>query len=143
MNAELRSQSRRFFREEKGTASIEFAIWVPTVAAILLLVTDLALCLFAYMQMSDVARDTARRVSVGDMTLAEGKAHVDSRLPNYGVFQVSVTEVGTSDIAVAIEGNNISPFVGTLDLLSVGKMSVTHQTRMEGGVASSSATPTT
>lgn len=143
MAGQMLHKLRRFHREDAGTASLEFVIWVPTVAAMLVLVADLALCLFAYTHMWKVARDTTRLVSVGEIAVDEGKSYIQAKLPNYGVYQVSVTEVGTSDISVSITGNSISPFIGTLDLLSVGTMGVTHTTRMEGGVAANNTAPST
>lgn len=129
---------RRFVREEDGTATLEFVIWVPTFAAILLLAADLALSLFTYSRMWDISRETARRVAVGEIAIDQAESIVNGLLPNYGTFEVSVAENDDKNVAVAIQGISVSPFVGTLDLLRSQNMVVVHAARMEGGVTNES-----
>jgi len=58
---------RRFLQREDGNATFEFVLWLPLIAGIIVGSFDLNRVLFAQSQMWEVARETARRVSVGEL----------------------------------------------------------------------------
>lgn len=66
---------RRFLRDDKGSATIEFILWVPVIVALLVLVIDATTIFITHAEMWNVARDTARRMAKGDLTEAEAEAY--------------------------------------------------------------------
>lgn len=65
----------RFLRDETGSATVEFILWVPLIVALLVLVVDVSTIYITHTEMWNVARDTARRMAKGDLTAAEAEAH--------------------------------------------------------------------
>ena len=54
-----------FFRDERGSETIEFVLWLPLTCALLVTVIDAATLYLTYAEMENVARDTARRMTTG------------------------------------------------------------------------------
>lgn len=67
--------SDRFLRDEKGSVTIEFILWIPVIVALLALVIDVTTIYITHTEMWNVARDTARRMAKGDLTPAEAEAY--------------------------------------------------------------------
>lgn len=65
----------RFLRDETGSVTIEFILWVPVIVALLVLVIDVTTIYITHTEMWNVARDTARRMAKGDLTAAEAEAY--------------------------------------------------------------------
>ncbi len=57
-----------FQRNEDGSATIEFVLWVPIIFSLVLLATDVSIAFMRQSQSWQVARDTARIVSRHGMT---------------------------------------------------------------------------
>ena len=57
-----------FLRDEKGAVTIEFVLWVPIFVGLLVFVTDASIIYLTHSEMWSVARDTARRMSTGEIT---------------------------------------------------------------------------
>ncbi|MFT6773041.1 MAG: Flp pilus assembly protein TadG [Paracoccaceae bacterium] len=51
-------------RNDRGTATLEFVLWLPVFVTIIALVTDLSFIYTTNANMWDAARDTARRMAV-------------------------------------------------------------------------------
>lgn len=65
-----------WLRDERGAQTVEFVLWVPIITALLLLVADAATLYITHNEMWNVARDTARRMSTGQLASAEeAEAH--------------------------------------------------------------------
>ncbi len=60
-----------FLRDEHGSATIEFVLWIPVYVIILVAVTDASILYLTHTEMWNTARDSARRISVGAMTAAD------------------------------------------------------------------------
>lgn len=58
-------------RDERGAQTVEFVLWVPIITALLLIVADAATLYITHNEMWNVARDTARRMSTGQLASAE------------------------------------------------------------------------
>lgn len=66
----------RFRRDERGSASIEFVLWIPILIPVLLLTIDATTLYQIHSEMWNVARDTARQLSDGDiMCPADAKTY--------------------------------------------------------------------
>jgi len=59
---------KAFLRQENGSSSIEFVLWVPLVLAILLLIVDASMLFMSRTHAIRVLQDTNRLYSVGQFT---------------------------------------------------------------------------
>jgi hypothetical protein len=63
-------------------SAVEFALVAPLLLALLLGIIQFGTIFFTYNTMSQVGRDTARRMAVGELTtISEAQAHATSLLP--------------------------------------------------------------
>lgn len=66
----------RFRRDETGALTIEFVLWVPIILGVLLLVVDATTMYITHSEMTNVARDTVRRMVTGViLTTDEAEAY--------------------------------------------------------------------
>ncbi len=83
---------RSCWRSERGVAAIEFALAMPFVLLVLSGIIQFGFVLFLQSHVADVARDTARRAAVGELTQAEAVQFAQDTLLNWGVtYTVDVT----------------------------------------------------
>ena len=61
----------RFLRDEHGTMTIEFVLWIPLLMAVAIFVLDVTTIYITHTEMWNVARDTARRMVTGAVTTEE------------------------------------------------------------------------
>ena len=74
----------RPWRDERGVAAIEFAFVIPVLALLLTGIIQLGALLFLQSNMGDVARDTARRLAVGELTEANAPSFAEAQLVTWG-----------------------------------------------------------
>jgi len=80
-------------RGEAGVAAVEFALIMPVLALVLTGIIQFGMLMFAQNQMTNVARETSRRIAVGELTNAAAQQYAQDSL----VFQ-------SANFAVAITG---------------------------------------
>jgi len=85
-------------RSERGVAAVEFALAIPFVVLVLSGIIQFGFVLFLQSHVADVARDTARRAAVGELTQAEAEQFAQDKLLNWGV---------TYDVVVALNGTDV------------------------------------
>ncbi len=86
------------WRDARGVAAVEFAFVMPVLVLILTGVIQLGLLLFLHGNMGDVARDTARRLAVGELTAANAPSYAEGQLVNWGgTFTVTPTMPNPAD----------------------------------------------
>lgn len=56
-----------FSRDERGAQTIEFILWVPVLVALVIILVDAATLYLTHTEMTAVARDTARRMTTGEL----------------------------------------------------------------------------
>jgi len=91
-----------FLRDDRGSQTIEFVLWLPITAALLVIISYASILYTTHTEMWNVARDTARRMTTGlfDVTgvldEAAAEEYAQSQLKLYEVFDagylVEVTE---------------------------------------------------
>ena len=115
---------RRLWRDDSGVAAVEFAFVVPILVLLLTGIIQFGAVLFIQHNMGETARESARRVAVGAMTVPQAEQFVDDHLVNWGTtFDVSVTVVPDpadpteSDVSVVITAPMSE--VALLDILGV------------------------
>lgn len=92
----------RFRRDENGNATVEFVLWLPLIAGIIVGTFDLNIVLMTQSNMWQVARDVARRVSTGELTASSGQAYALEQL-NYMGFEYGVDITDGDDVVVQIQ----------------------------------------
>ncbi|NIP76283.1 MAG: hypothetical protein GTN90_09985 [Xanthomonadales bacterium] len=104
---------RDLLRDERGAQTVEFVLWVPLIAAMVTLVVDTATLYRVHAEMWAVARDTARRMSSGQITTElaaenyaasmlfdyEGEYTIDATYDAANMMQV-VISIAHSDASV-------------------------------------------
>ena len=107
---------QRFVRREDGAALVEFAIVLPLLMLILFSILAWGYSLSLLDAMYSAARQTAREVSVGQISVAQAQSETRADLANWDwntsdgrSFLVSATEVGVSggtDVRVVVVASN-------------------------------------
>lgn len=86
---------RRFLLEdERGSAAIEFVIWLPLFTMILGVITDVSMLFNMHARMFDAARDVTRQVAVSVLSAEEAET--------YG--RALFSRDGSVDVDVQVEG---------------------------------------
>ncbi len=97
-------KTSRFLRDERGSATIEFVLWVPVFVIILVAATDATVLYLHHTEMWNVSRDVARRVAVGDMTEADAAAAVQNEMFLYSrAYTVATSNSTALDVKIQIQ----------------------------------------
>lgn len=120
---------RSFRRDEGGSTTIEFVLWVPLLFTLLLFATDVTLAFMRQSHVWQVSRETARIVARHGMDEAAAETFAQEK----GAMGTSIPEVDVSfegmDVVVtmSLEASSLTPF-NTLGLLLGDRVSsrVTH-----------------
>lgn len=95
---------RRFWADEHGTATIEFVLWVPVFATILVAAIDATVLYLHHTEMWNVSRDVARRVAVGDISEADAAQIVEEELYLYSsAYHVATSDPAHLDVQIMIQ----------------------------------------
>lgn len=93
-----------FLRDDQGSATIEFVLWVPIFVVLLVATTDATILYLHHTEMWNVSRDVARRVAVGDMTEAEAVNVVQSEMFLYSsAYTVATSQPTDLDVQIVIQ----------------------------------------
>ncbi len=94
----------QFLRDEHGSATIEFVLWVPIFVVILVAATDATVLYLHHTEMWNVSRDVARRVAVGDMTEADAYTAVENEMFLYSrAYTVATSNSTDLDVQIMIQ----------------------------------------
>ena len=94
----------QFLRDEHGSATIEFVLWVPVFVVILVAATDATILYLHHTEMWNVSRDVARRVAVGDMSEADAVDVVGNEMFLYSrAYTVSTSDPADLDVQIQIQ----------------------------------------
>lgn len=128
----------RPWRDERGVAAVEFAFVVPVLALLLTGIIQLGALLFVQSNMGDVARDTARRLAIGEITAAAAPSYAEGQLVNWGgTYTVTPTMPNPADpndrnvtvqISVPIADASLVDIVG---IFQTGNMTASSTIRQE------------
>jgi hypothetical protein len=105
-----------FLRDDRGSQSIEFLLWVPIFVALLIIVMDTTTLYITQTEMENVARDTARRMIRGlPPAAAETLALGAMSLRDYPYTVRATFDMDTgAEVTIAMQ---------TADMLIVGYLS--------------------
>lgn len=94
----------QFLRDEQGSATIEFVLWVPVFVVLLVATIDATVLYLHHTEMWNVSRDVARRVAVGDMTEDQVAQVVQDELFLYAdSYWVATSQPTDLDVKIAIQ----------------------------------------
>ena len=94
----------QFLRDERGSVTIEFVLWVPVMAVILVAATDATVLYLHHTEMWNVSRDVARRVAVGDMSEADAATVVQNEMFLYSrAYTVATSDPTDLDVRIMIQ----------------------------------------
>lgn len=127
-----------FWHERHGVSAVEFAFVLPIVVLLLGGIFQFGFAFFMQGHMSEVARETSRRVAVGEFTQSEAISFAQSSLINPGVtYDVTVTLPDPSDpndremqVDISAPLKEISP-IDILGLFQDGDLTTSVTRRME------------
>jgi Flp pilus assembly protein TadG len=106
-----RARLIRFGREHSGSITVEFVIWIPVFLVIMGFIADATSLYLMQADMWNVARDTARRMTTGQLSAPAAQTYAASALlyPNRP-YTVTATQ-GTDDVVeISIPVQNASIF---------------------------------
>ena len=120
---------RSFPRDEDGSTTIEFVLWLPLLVALLLFATDVTLAFMRQSHAWQVSRETARIVSRHGMDEAAAEAFAREKgTTGAGVPEVDVSFDGMDVVVtMSLDASALTPF-NTLGLLMGDRVTtrVTH-----------------
>jgi hypothetical protein len=98
---------RALWRDRDGAAAVEFAFILPILLLLFSGIVQFGSIMFLENHMTNVARETSRRVAVGELAQDDAKKSAQQALINWGVtYEVLITPSsaggGNDDITVAI-----------------------------------------
>ncbi|MGI9393641.1 MAG: TadE/TadG family type IV pilus assembly protein [Boseongicola sp.] len=112
--------SRNFIKREDGAALAEFAMVLPLLMLVLFTILSWGYSLTLLDSMYDAARQGARQVSVGQMTIVQAEnateTELENRWPNQ--FTVNITEPGgTNDVVANVTTSNFFQIMAFIPFL--------------------------
>ncbi len=113
---------RALWRGRDSAAAVEFAFIVPILLLLFSGIVQFGSIMFLENHMTNVARETSRRVAVGELAEADAESSAQQALVNWGVnYDVDVVSVdvggGNQDITVTISLPMAEPAL--MDVLGV------------------------
>jgi Flp pilus assembly protein TadG len=111
-----------FGREERGVSAVEFALVAPLLIALLLGIIQYGSLFLVQTRMNDAARDTARRLAVGDLaTEAAAEQHARALLADWSAdFTATAKLPNPPDHDVVVTITVPMADAAMLDLVGVG-----------------------
>jgi len=92
----LRSACRAFLRHERGSVAVEMGMCSILFVLLITGMISFGSVFFIQGHMADAARDTARRVAMGQMTPDQAESFAQGRLVNWGMtYTVTASNDGT------------------------------------------------
>ena len=124
-----------FLRDDRGSQTIEFVLWLPIIGALLVIISYASILYTTHTEMWNVARDTARRMTTGlfddgvtgvmDEAAAEDYAQTQLRLyeflgSGYDVTATEDTVAETMTVVITLgvsDGSFDAGFFGAFSLV--------------------------
>ena len=102
---------RAFISDDRGTATIEFVLWVPVYVILLVAVTDASILYLTHSEMWNTARDSARLISVGAMTAADAPYRAREKLLlSARTYTVVASDTGPVIVEIGVNVGDASVF---------------------------------
>ena len=90
----MRGRMRQFTKDERGVSAVELAFIAPILVLLLAGIIQLGSIMFLQNHMTNVARETARRVAIGELTETQSETEAAGALVDWGIsYTVDTTLV--------------------------------------------------
>jgi Flp pilus assembly protein TadG len=109
---------KTFLRQEDGTSTIEFVLWLPIVVLILLLIVDSSMLFMSRSQAMRVLQDTNRLYSVGQFTGTP--AERITKAQNYALSRLR--GLSPSATATTVETNRVVRTQATMETREIAQI---------------------
>ncbi len=129
---------RALWRDRDGVAAVEFAFVLPILLLLFSGIVQFGSIMFLENHMTNVARETTRRVAVGELNETDAESSAQQALVNWGVtYDVDVATVdvggGNQDITVTISlPMSEAALMDVLGVFQSGNLSAAVTRRQEG-----------
>jgi Flp pilus assembly protein TadG len=97
-----RARGTGFGAGERGSVTVEFVLWMPVFLVILGFIADATMLYLMQADMWNVARDTVRRMTTGELNAADAKSYAATALL-YPNKPYTITATSGSDDVVEIQ----------------------------------------
>ena len=121
---------RNFTKDDEGSATIEFVLWFPFLIAMIILIVDVTLILFANGRMYDQARTVGRDLAVGALTDTQAQATIVNGAP-IGVANVQVSRPNAGQILITYQLRGTGIAAGIFYLIGDVPLGVSYTVRDE------------
>ena len=112
-----------FLGDDRGSETIQFVVWLPLFAFLLVIVTDASFLFLYHTEMENVARDTARRMTSGAIrTQEDAVTHAYAQLAasnqpyevtaNYDPDSAMTVIISVPMVDVTVFGFFVAPVLG-------------------------------
>lgn len=124
----FRRRASRFRSDDRGTATVEFVLWMPFFIVLLAIITDFTFIYMTNSSMWDAARDAARAMSVREADATQARARITSKLIRGGNYYMVVdpdSSTVSAIVRISIAEASIFGILAPLmddDLVAVVKM---------------------
>jgi len=92
----------RWLKNEDGTATVEFALWLPVMAFLLTLTADATTLMHQQQNLYNAARDASRQVALGQKTEEEATDGLKSRFTTEALNVIVRQENGFVTTSISI-----------------------------------------
>jgi Flp pilus assembly protein TadG len=121
---------RRFRRNRKGTAAVEFALVAPIFFGVLFAIIELALVFFASQILETVTQDTSRLIMTGQ---AQNAAYTQATYKNAVCAKLTVMFDCVNGISIDVQSYPTFASVNIADPIDAGKNFVPPNNYLPGG----------
>ncbi len=102
---------RAFISDVRGSATLEFILWVPVYVILLVAVTDASILYLTHTEMWNAARVSARSISVGALAVADVPGHAKERLLLGGrTYTVAASDTDPVTVQISVNVGDASVF---------------------------------
>lgn len=115
----------REFNDESGATTVEFVLWVPVFMLILMLTVDVSLLFLRQSNLWQVARDTARQVSIRQLTQIEADTYATQNATFGGDVPDVTVNVDNAAQTVNVQISVPMANVGVFGVFKVGGKVIT------------------
>jgi Flp pilus assembly protein TadG len=121
---------RRFHRNRRGSAAVEFALVAPLFFAVLFAIIELSLVFFASQILETVTQDTARLVMTGQ---AQTAAYTQAQFKNAVCAKLTVMFDCANGVSIDVQSYKTFALIDVADPIDSGKNFVAPNNYLPGG----------
>jgi Flp pilus assembly protein TadG len=121
---------RRFHRNRRGSAAVEFALVAPIFFAVLFAIIELSLVFFASQILETVTQDTARLVMTGQ---AQTASYTQEQFKNAVCAKLTVMFDCANGVAIDVQSYKTFALIDVTDPIDSGKNFVAPNNYLPGG----------